>query len=157
MTDDANPFGDISDIGSPDPAPPADSSPFGQPRGEPVAPQAQTRANQPPPVYGQQPNYGEQPKYGQYGAPPIRGTETNAVVALVLSIGSFLICPFVAAVVALFFASIARRNIVASGGAKDGLGMVTAAKVIAWVNIALSVVVLLLFAAGVAVLRAHTA
>ncbi len=39
------------------------------------------------------------------------------------------------AIIALVLAGSAKRNILASGGAKQGLGMVTAAKIVAWANI----------------------
>jgi hypothetical protein len=57
----------------------------------------------------------------------------------VLSIASFVICPVVLAVVALVLASSAKAKIRASGGMVGGLGVVTAAKVVAWINIGLAV------------------
>ncbi len=49
-------------------------------------------------------------------------------------------CPFVLAIVALIFASKASKAIAASNGWIEGAGMVTAAKIIAWLNIALGLV-----------------
>lgn len=86
----------------------------------------------PPPGYGPQPNYG-----GQY--PPAKSTASDAVVALVLAILSWVVCPVILAIVALVFAGKAKRAIAASNGWLDGSGMVTAAKIIAWLNIVLSI------------------
>ncbi len=119
--------------------------PYGPPPGQPSAP---------PPSYGQ-PSYG-QPSYGQpsYGPPAPGGwtgggaggwssgvpeTSSRAVVALVCAIGSFVVLPFVPAVVALVLAPGARREIEASRGRVVGLGLVRAAVVLAWVDVALCV------------------
>jgi hypothetical protein len=110
----------------------------------------------PPPGYGQPPGYGPPPGYGQpgygpppgypgYGPPPNEG---NAIAALVLSIASFVICPVIPAVIALVLSGVAKRNIIASGGTKAGLGLVTAARVISWVNIGLVTVFLVIVAVG---------
>jgi hypothetical protein len=56
---------------------------------------------------------------------------------LLLAIGSFLICPVIPAIIALVLARTAKRNIEASGGAKTGEGMVTAAQILAWINLVL--------------------
>ena len=69
-----------------------------------------------------------------------RRTEGNAIAALVLSICSFIVCPLIPAVVALFLASAAKRNIDASNGALDGESLVSAAKIISWINIGLCLV-----------------
>jgi hypothetical protein len=104
----------------------------------------------PPPGYGQ-PGYGPPPGYGQppgypvYGPPPNEG---NAIAALILSISSFVICPLLPAVIALILAGVAKRNIIASGGTKAGLGLVTAARVISWVNIGLVTAFLVIVAIG---------
>jgi len=78
------------------------------------------------------------PGYG-YGVPQPRQTSSDAIVALVLAILSWAVCPLVLAVVALIFAGKASRSIAASQGMLDGSGMVTAARIIAWINIALSI------------------
>ncbi len=83
------------------------------------------------------------PGYGAY--PPARQNASDAVVALVLSLLSWVICPVVLAIVALVFASKAKNEIAASNGYLDGGGMVTAAKVIAWLNIIVTVLGTLLF------------
>ncbi|MGD9957696.1 MAG: hypothetical protein AB7O74_00020 [Candidatus Nanopelagicales bacterium] len=64
-------------------------------------------------------------------------TSSNAVVAVVLAICSFLICPVVPAVVALFLASAASREIAASGGWVTGDGLVKGARIASWINIGL--------------------
>lgn len=107
----------------------------------------------PPPGYGQPPAYGAPPSYGapqSYGTPqPGWGppgaappNDTKAIWALVMAIGSFVLIPFVLAVVALVLASMSSRDIRASGGRLGGEGMVTAAKVLSWINIGLCVLVI---------------
>lgn len=89
----------------------------------------------------QPPSYGPGPP-DPYAAPP--RTEPKAVIALVLAVAAWLpIVPFVGAIAALVLCGMARRDIVASRGALVGLGMVSAARVIAWVHL---IVVALLFA-----------
>lgn len=117
-----------------------------------------------PPAYGQpaqgqpgygQPGYGQpshqqpayaQPAYGQpaYGSPFAPGgygqrspeTDQSAIVALVLAVLSWMICPVVLAIVALVLAGNAQREIDASQGAKTGDGLVKAARIVSWINIA---------------------
>lgn len=52
---------------------------------------------------------------------------------------SWAVCPLVLAIVALVFANKASKAIAASNGWLDGSGMVTWAKIIAWVNIAVGI------------------
>jgi len=70
---------------------------------------------------------------------------------LVLAIASFIVCPLIPAVAALAMIPGARRAIVASGGTVEGLGILTAAKVIAWVNVGLCVLGVAAFVIAVAV------
>lgn len=72
-----------------------------------------------------------------YGVPPVAQPQTNsnAIIALVLAIVSWAICPIIASIVALVFASKAKKEIAQSGGWQTGEGFVTAAKIIAWINI----------------------
>ncbi len=88
----------------------------------------------PPPSQGYTP---PPPGYGGYSQRPPAQTEGTAITALVLAIVSFVICPIIPAVVALFMCPGARRKIEGSGGALTGEGLVTAAKIISWVNIGL--------------------
>lgn len=62
-------------------------------------------------------------------------TSANAIVALVLSIVSWLVLPLVLAIVALVFARKAEREMAGSQGRVGGWSMVTAAKILAWINI----------------------
>jgi TctA family transporter len=62
----------------------------------------------------------------------------------VTAIASFVVCPLIPAVVALVLASSATRNIRASGGMKTGEGLVQASRWVAWINIALSVLFVVL-------------
>lgn len=89
-----------------------------------------------PPDTGQ--GWGPPPQNAGYPAAPVAAQNGKAVAALVLAIGSWLILPFIGAVIALFLAASAKRDIAASGGQLGGQGLVTAAKVVAWANIALS-------------------
>lgn len=88
----------------------------------------------PPPSQGYTP---PPPGYGGYSQRPPAQTEGTAITVLVLAIVSFVVCPIIPAVVALFMCPGARRKIEGSGGSLTGEGLVTAAKVIAWVNIGL--------------------
>lgn len=102
----------------------------------------------PPPPYGTAP-YGAPPQYGGagYGYQPYMPPQTEgmAIVALVCAIVSFVVCPIVPAIAALVIAPGARRKIEASGGRLTGLGLITAAKWVAWINIVFVVGLVLLF------------
>jgi hypothetical protein len=83
-----------------------------------------------------------------YAPPALPSTSNNAIVALVLAILSFAVCPLVLSIAALIVSKSATREIEASNGWVGGSGLVTAAKVIAWINIGLfivAMVVLLVF------------
>ena len=62
-------------------------------------------------------------------------TSSNAIVALILAVVSWAVCPVIAAIVALVFASMAAKEIQASEGRMGGRGLVTAARIVAWINI----------------------
>ena len=98
-----------------------------------------TDPNTPPYGYGQSPppGYGQAPPYGY---PYPQQNSQDAVIALVASLLSFVICPIIPAIVALVFANRATKAIAASGGALGGQSMVTAAKIISWLHLALVVV-----------------
>lgn len=83
-------------------------------------------ATPPPPPAPQPPAYGPTPQ-----------NSSSAIVALVLSIASWVVCPVIPAIVALVFASKADREIAVSNGWVTGAGMVTASKIVAWINIGL--------------------
>lgn len=87
------------------------------------------------------PGYGPVPQPGQpvapYRGPGPRETESKAVVALVCAIASWVALPLFPAIAALVVGSSARRDIDASGGRLTGEGLVTAARVIAWINLGL--------------------
>lgn len=68
-------------------------------------------------------------------AVPAQRTSSDAVVAFVLSVVSWAVCPVIFAVVALIFAAKATKSIEASGGQVNGGGLNLAAKIISWVNI----------------------
>ena len=100
--------------------------------------------SQPPPPPGGQP---PPPGYG-YGQPQQPQTSSDAIVALVLAILSWAVCPLLMAIVALVFAGKASKAIAASNGSLAGAGMVTASKIIAWINI---VIVILTVVAVIAI------
>ena len=83
------------------------------------------------------------------GAPendPMRPqTSTSAIVALILSIVSWTVCPLITAIVAVVLAYQADKEIRNSGGKVTGQGLSFAAKIIAWINIGVSVALILLF------------
>lgn len=64
-------------------------------------------------------------------------TSGNAIAALVLSIASWVVCPIIFAIIALVFAHLGKKEIEASGGLRQGTELVTAARIVAWVNIGL--------------------
>lgn len=127
------------------PPPPPPPPPYGQsdppPHSSPSYGQPPYGQQQQPPQYGQQPPYGQpygqQPTYGYqpYGPPP--QTEGSAVGALVASIISWVVCPIIPAIVALVMIPGAKRKIEGSQGRLTGEGLLTAAKWISWINLAL--------------------
>lgn len=83
------------------------------------------------------------------GVAPVAGptTSTNAIVGLVLAIVSWVVCPIIAAIVALVLAHSSDKEIKASGGTVGGAGLNTATRIIAWINIGVSIVAGLVIAA----------
>jgi hypothetical protein len=73
--------------------------------------------------------------YAAYPPPPAAQTSNNAVVGLILAVVSWVVCPLIAAIVALIFANLASKEIEASGGRVEGQGLVTATRWVAWINI----------------------
>ena len=119
--------------------------PVTPPAGPPVAPSAAPPAAAYPPP-STPPGYAATP--GQFPK-----TSTYAVVSLVLAIGSFVLCPVILSIAALVVASSADKEIKASNGWITGDGMVKAAKIIAWINIAITIVVIIGFIALFVVAR----
>lgn len=74
-------------------------------------------------------------------------TSTNAVIGLVLAIVSWVVCPIIAAIVALVLAHTSSKEIAASEGRVGGAGLNTATRIIAWINIGVSIVAGLVIAA----------
>ncbi len=69
-------------------------------------------------------------------------TSSSAIVALVLAIASWVVCPLFLAIIALVFASKADREIASAGGAIQGGGLSTAAKVLSWINIGIYIAII---------------
>ena len=109
------------------PPPPGGQDPYGQ--------QPSYGTPPPPPAYG----YGQQPYGYGYGGYQAQETESSAVVALVLAIASFVVCPVIPAIVALVLANNADTAIQASGGRKTGEGLTKAARIVSWINIGIFV------------------
>jgi len=151
---------------------PGGSTPYGQGSGQQAGQQyGQAYGQQPGQAYGQQPGqpygqaygqqYGQQygqggypsqgypqPGYapaGQYGYQRPTETDQSAIWALVLSIVAWVLCPIIPAVIALVLAGNADRAIAESQGAKEGAGLVKAARIISWINIAFYGLVALFF------------
>ena len=127
---------------SPYGAPPGGQSPY-------AAPPPGSPPPTPPPAHGQQPPYGYPVPSGPYHRP--KETEGYAIAVLVTAVCSFFVCPVVPAIVALALAPTARRNIAESGGQKDGESLVTAGVIVAWCNIGLAVLGLILLVVLLAV------
>ncbi|MFI0431890.1 MAG: DUF4190 domain-containing protein [Candidatus Nanopelagicales bacterium] len=127
------------------------------------APTAEVPAVQAPgaPVpYQGQPGW-QQPPAGPPGVPAAvptyqaaPQTNNNAIVALVLALVSYVVCPVISAIVALVFAHKASKEIKASNGWQTGSGMVLAARILAWVNIGLSILGVLIFIAMITIFAA---
>ncbi len=64
-------------------------------------------------------------------------TSSNAIVALVLAILSWPVCPVIFAIIALVFANKADKEIAAGQGRIGGSAFVLAAKILSWINIGL--------------------
>lgn len=102
---------------------------------------------------GSEPGYTPPPAAPAYGPTP--QTSNSAIAALVLSIVSWVICPIIPAIIALVFANKAEKEIAVSNGWVTGGGLVTASKIVSWINIglyaallAIGVLVLILAAVG---------
>lgn len=71
-------------------------------------------------------------------------TSTSAIIALVLSIVSWTFCPLITSIIAIVLAYQADKEIRNSGGKVTGQGLSFAAKIIAWINIGVSVALIVL-------------
>jgi hypothetical protein len=141
------------------PLPSARPQPYGPPISSPMPQFPPT-----PPGQWQQPapqgTYGYTPGYGGGPGPGVPNTSNKAITAFVLAICAWVLTVFcfgigfVAAIVALVFASQAKREIDQSGGWTSGAGFVTATKIMAWINIGLTVFGIIIFAVLIVVLAA---
>ena len=135
---------------------PASHDPPGAPppAGHPSGPGYPSPPGYPPPAGypSGPPAYGSPSGYGPGQGP--QQTSTRAIVALVCAVGSFVVFPLVPAIVALVLAPGATREIEESGGRLTGEGLVTAARITAWINIGLFLLVLVVFVLAVFVFAA---
>lgn len=90
-----------------------------------------------------------------FGYPPAPRTDSTATAAMVIAIVGFIVCPPVAGVVALILALNAERRIKESGGRLTGLDQARIAKVIAIIELALTLLVVFLLVLIVA-FASHT-
>ncbi|MEO8329405.1 MAG: DUF4190 domain-containing protein [Candidatus Nanopelagicales bacterium] len=103
----------------------------------------------PPPAAPQPPA----PAMASY-APTTPPTEPLAIWALLCAIGAWVLLPVVLAIVALVLAHNAEKEITRADGWKQGKGMVTAARLIAWIHLvlaALAIVFVVTFLIGLAI------
>lgn len=122
---------------TPDGAPPLPEAPALQPSGQAPEAPAQWPAA-PPPAYPTVPPGAPVAYAAAYPQAPYQAgpkTSSNAIIALVLSIAAWAVCPIVPAIVSLVFASMASKEIDASGDRIQGRTMVTAARIVSWINI----------------------
>lgn len=101
----------------------------------------------PDPANATQQRYWDGAAWGAVAPPVAAGptTSTNAVIGLVLAIVSWVVCPIIAAIVALVLARSSDKEIEASQGRIDGAGLNTATRIIAWLNIGVSIVAGIVF------------
>ena len=83
------------------------------------------------------PSAGATPGVPQAGGPI---TSTNAIIGLVLAIVSWVVCPIIAAIVALVLAHSSSKEIASSDGRVSGAGLNTATRIVAWINIGVSII-----------------
>lgn len=127
--------------GSPAPAQPTPAPPVWP--YQPVSPQPPYAGPPTPPAVGY-----AQPGQASYPAAP--RTSTSAIVALVLAIGSWVVCPILPAIAGVILGYSARREIRRSAGWVTGDGLAQAAVIVSWINIGLYAVVLVVLGAIVA-------
>jgi hypothetical protein len=72
---------------------------------------------------------------GTLGMVVSQPTSSNSIVALVLSIMSWVVCPVIFAIIALVFANKADKEITANQGNMGGGSLVLASKIVSWINI----------------------
>jgi putative exporter of polyketide antibiotics len=76
-------------------------------------------------------------------------TNQKAIWSLVLGILGFVCCGLFAGIPALILGNMAKKEIAASGGAESGAGMAQAGFILGIIAVALSILGIILFAAGV--------
>ncbi|MGK2957471.1 MAG: hypothetical protein ACSLFB_03525 [Acidimicrobiales bacterium] len=129
-----NPWGTPDDTAAPPSQPQVPPPPSWEGAPQPPNPQWGPPSGATPP---QNPGWGQPQVFGYPSGYHPQENEPQAIVALVLSIASFVVCPIITAIAALIVASSAIKNIEASGGAKAGVGMVQAARIISIINLVL--------------------
>ena len=82
-------------------------------------------------------------------------TEKLSVWALVLGIASFIVLPVIAAVAAIIVGSKGKGAIRDSNGTRTGTGMATAGQALGWLNIAATIVAVVLIGVGVQFFAHH--
>lgn len=89
-------------------------------------------------------------------AVPVGGQQNQkAIIALVLGIAGFFVCPLVG-IVSIVLAGQAKTEIRNSGGTQTGDGMATAGLVLGWIQIAeIGLVILFIVLAVLGILASH--
>jgi hypothetical protein len=140
-TPDADPTAALPPVAAGSDLPPAPEAPAQWPAEgyapPPVYPPASYPSHEAPASPAAYPAAAAYPPPAYAAAPAGPPTSSNAIIALILAITSWAICPIITAVVALVLASSAAKEIEASGGRVQGAGLVTAARIVSWVNIGL--------------------
>ncbi|MHB8894010.1 MAG: DUF4190 domain-containing protein [Candidatus Geothermincolia bacterium] len=129
-----------SDVGAP--APPGQTPP---------PPQVQQGLTPPPPGFVPPPTMGVAPPPPGPGVPPPGYPAYNrplpvdgmAIASLVAGIVAWVFCPVIAAVLAVVFGYIAKRNIKESNGALGGEGFATAGIILGFVHLGLTLLVVI--------------
>ena len=78
-------------------------------------------------------------------------TSGTAIAALVLAVASFLVLPVIPALIALYLAARAKKEIRGAGGALQGESLARAATIVAGVNVGLFVAAIALVAVALGV------
>ncbi|HEX8035854.1 MAG TPA: DUF4190 domain-containing protein [Ktedonobacterales bacterium] len=94
-----------------------------------------------PPAPPQYPAYGGAPYPGYYAGPMPQSTNGMAIASLACSIASFVIAPFIGAVLGVIFGHMALKQLRASP--EQGHGMAVAGLIIGYIHLALFVLVIL--------------
>jgi hypothetical protein len=109
-------------------------------------------SNQPPPPPPPG-GYGDQYGGGGYAQPK---TNQKAIWALITGILSLICCGIVAGIPAIILGNMAKKEVAASGGTQSGAGMAQAGFILGIISIAITILWIVLYIAGVATFNFNT-